>query len=479
MSSLIPRPASFSPSNGSFKITKETRIITPENTGSIQIGRMLAEDIRKFAGLELETQFGNSNSKNNKIEFLLTDDARLGEEGYKLVISSDGIILRANQPAGLFYGSQTLIQLLGTPQNGTFDLPALSITDSPRFIWRGAMLDVSRHFFRVNDVKRYIDLASHYKMNRLHLHLTDDQGWRIEIKSWPNLTEHGAKTQSGGGGGGFYTQEQYKEIVEYARSRHVMVVPEIDTPGHTNAALASYPELNCDDKAPALYEGTEVGFSSFCIQKEITYKFLDDVIRELAAITPGPYIHIGGDEAHSTPEADYKKFIERIQQIVFAHNKIPIGWAEIGTVELNPGTIAQHWQGAAYQEAKKQGCKIILSPGNKTYLDMKYDESTPIGLNWAGYISVKDAYDWEPGSHMDGLEESDILGIESPLWTETILTMKDIEFMAFPRLPGIAELTWSPKGQNWEEYKVRLAKHGRHMDRLDINFFKSPDVDWE
>ena len=477
MNNLIPQPTSISQMNGTFQITRETTINTSDHTELVKIGKMLADSILQLTGLELETQPGAVT--NNAISLSLTNDPKLEEEGYQLSISPDGILLHAHQPAGLFYAAQTLFQLLGAPQNKTLSLPGCSITDYPRYTWRGAMLDVSRHFFGVEDVKRYIDLISHYKMNRLHLHLTDDQGWRIEIKSWPNLTEHGSKTQVGGGGGGFYTQEQYKEIVDYAHARYVTIIPEIDTPGHTNAALSSYPELNSNEEAPALYEGTEVGFSSLSINMEITYKFLDDVIREFAEITPGPYIHIGGDEAHSTPKEDYKSFIRKIQDIVYAHNKIPIGWAEIGEVELKPTTIAQHWQGAAYQEAKKQGCKIILSPGNKTYLDMKYDESTPIGLNWAGYISVKDGYDWEPGSYMDGLEESDILGIESPLWTETVLTMKDIEYMVFPRIPGIAELAWSPKGQGWEEYKVRLAKHGRHMEKLGIGFFKSPDVDWE
>ena len=212
---------------------------------------------------------------------------------------------------------------------------------------------------------------------------------------------------------------------------------------------------------------------------EATYRFLDDVIRELAALTPAPYIHIGGDEAKSTPEVDYKKFIKRFQQIIFAHNKIPVGWAEIGETELDPRTIAQHWFGAAYQGAKEQGCKIILSPANKAYLDMKYDASSPLGLDWAGLVSVKDAYDWEPDNYMEKLVESDIIGIEAPIWTETLVTMKDIEFMAFPRLPGLAELAWSPKGQGWEEYKYRLAKHGQHMESLGINFFRSPDVNWE
>ena len=477
MNNLIPKPASVLRSNGGFNITNQTKIITANNPELIRLGKDLGKQIHRFTGITLDTRTGNSQPQS--IELALTEDSQLGEEGYVLSISSDGILLSSQYPAGLFYASQTLIQLLSTPQIETLNLPALSITDSPRFPWRGAMLDVSRHFFGTEDVKRYIDLISHYKMNRLHLHLTDDQGWRIEIKSWPNLTEHGAKTQVNGGGGGFYTQEQYKEIVEYASDHYVTIVPEIDTPGHTNAALSSYPELNASEEAPALYEGTEVGFSSLGINMEITYHFLDDVIRELAAITPGPYIHIGGDEAHSTPKEDYKYFIEHFQEIVYAHNKIPVGWAEIGEVELNPNTIAQHWQGATYQGAKKQGCKIILSPGNKTYLDMKYDAESPLGLDWAGLVSVKDAYDWEPGSYKDQLEETDILGIEAPIWSETLLTIKDIEFMAFPRLAGLAELAWSPKGQSWDEYKVRLAKHGRHMEKLDINFFKSPDVDWE
>ncbi len=487
MNHIIPQPASSNTSMGSFTISKRTKIIAGNDNESLAIGKMLSEHIREKLGFEVlvETEMGDK--RTGFIQFKLTSNAGLGEEGYELSITADSVQLSANHPAGLFYGVQTLRQLFSTPQNGTLrhaqgnalSLPFVSITDSPRFTWRGAMLDVARHFFYVEDVKRYIDLISHYKMNRLHLHLTDDQGWRIEIKSWPKLTEIGAKTQVNGGGGGFYTQEDYRDIVRYAKNHYVAIVPEIDTPGHTNAALASYPELNRSEEAPNLYEGTEVGFSSFDINMEVTYKFLDDVVRELAELTPAPYIHIGGDEAKSTSEEDYKKFIKRIQEIVFLHNKIPVGWAEIGEAELDSRTIAQHWQGAAYQEAKKQGCKIILSPGNKTYLDMKYDESSPLGLDWAGYISVKDSCNWEPSSYMDGLEESDILGIEAPIWTETLLTMKDIEFMAFPRLPGLAELAWSSKGPKWDEYRKRLAEHGKHMESLGINFFKSPDVDWE
>jgi hexosaminidase len=479
---LIPKPTSFFQSSGAFAISRGTKILSQKDHPEISsIANLLSAYLQEICGDEVLVSDGNPDQGTGHIELTLNEDPGLGEEGYELSIRTDSILLRARCPAGLFYGVQTLRQLLPVDPSASVSLPAVSIRDIPRFEWRGAMLDVARHFFSVEDVKRYIDLIAHYKMNRLHLHLSDDQGWRIEIKSWPRLTEVGGRTQVGGGlaGGGYYTQEEYKEIVDYARGRYVTLVPEIDTPGHTNAALASYAELNSSEEAPALYEGTEVGFSTLWINSEITYQFLDDVIRELAALTPTPYIHIGGDEARSTPEEDYKKFIKRFQEIVAAHGNTAVGWNEIGEAELLPGTIAQQWVGAGYENAKRQGAKIILSPANKVYLDMKYDASTPIGLDWAALIPVKDAYDWEPSRYMDGLEETDILGLEAPLWTETVLTMRDIEYLTFPRLLGVAELAWSPKDQNWEEYRQRLAAHGKRMEAMGINFYRSPDVDWD
>jgi hexosaminidase len=477
---LIPKPASVFSSAGDFILSSNTKIVVPkENPEVASIGNLLSSYLKEISDDEVDVVEGSSDQSPGNIHLLLRGDASLGAEGYELAITPDSIQLNATHPAGLFYGAQTLRQLLPIDSSRTVSLPAVSIPDTPRFEWRGAMLDVARHFFGVNDVKRFIDLISHYKMNRLHLHLSDDQGWRIEIRSWPRLTEVGGSTQVGGGRGGYYTQEQYKEIVEYARSRYVTIVPEIDTPGHTNAALASYAELNSSEEAPALYTDTKVGFSTLWINSEVTYKFLDDVIQELAALTPTPYIHIGGDEARSTPEVDYKKFIKRIQEIVVAHGKTAIGWSEIGEAELLPGTIAQIWIPAGYENARRQGARIILSPANKIYLDMKYDASSPLGLDWAGLVSVKDSYDWEPGNFMEGLRESDILGLEAPLWTETVQTIKDIEYMTFPRIPGVAELAWSSQGHIWEEYRQRLAAHGKRMEAMEINFFKSPDVDWE
>ena len=480
MHNLIPKPTSIFEYEGTFVISSNTIIFSQrDNPETVFIANLLSTSLGEVSGYEVPVVEQSSNPGQGNIYLSLNSEKSLGEEGYELSITTDSIRLKANYPAGLFYGMHTLRQFLPIRSSGTLSLPAVLIRDVPRFEWRGAMLDVARHFFGVEDVKRYIDLISHFKINRLHLHLSDDQGWRIEIKSWPRLVEVGGSTQVGGGKGGYYTQEQYKEIVEYARSRYVTIVPEIDTPGHTNAALASYPELNSSEEAPELYIDTQVGFSTLWINSEITYKFLDDVIRELAALTPAPFIHIGGDEARSTPEQDYKKFIKRIQEIVISHGKFAIGWNEIGEAELFPGTIVQQWVGVGYKNAKKQGAKFILSPANKVYLDMKYDTSTPLGLDWAGLISVKDAYNWEPSNYMEGLEESDILGLEAPLWTETVVTIEDIEYMTFPRLVGVAELAWSPKGQSWEEFRQRLAAHGERMETMGINFFKSPDVEWE
>lgn len=480
MLNLIPKPTSIHDDPGEFTISDSTTIAIPSSMPEVRaLAGYLSSQLQNSTGRQLEVADSGTGAKG--IFLKIDSDASLGEEGYGLSVSPEQVLLSANRPAGLFYAIQTFLQLIPPGSSGRFNLPAVTIRDTPRFGWRGAMLDVARHFFKVEEVKRFIDLIAHYKVNHLHLHLTDDQGWRIEIKSRPRLTEVGGRTQVGGGlpNGGYFTQEDYKEIVDYASSRYVMIVPEIDTPGHTNAALASYAELNSSEMATELYEGTEVGFSTLWINNHITYQFLDDVIAELAALTPGPYIHIGGDEARSTPKDEYKSFIKRIQEIVTAHGKRTIGWSEIGEAEILPGTIAQHWDGRAALEAKKQGAKIIFSPANKVYLDMKYDESTPLGLNWAGLVSVKTSYDWEPTSYFDELGESDILGIEAPLWTETVLTMKDIEYLVFPRLPGIAELAWSPKGQTWEDFRQRLAAHGKRMEAMGINFYRSPEIDWQ
>jgi len=408
------------------------------------------------------------------------------DEGYDLTIASDtGIRITGRTPAGVFYGVQTLRQLLpfSVELRGarphTLTVPAAHIVDQPRFAWRGAMLDVARHFFAPADVKRYIDLLAFYKFNHLHLHLSDDQGWRIEIASWPNLTTHGGSTAVGGGAGGFYTKQDYADLIAYARDRFITIVPEIDMPSHINAALASYPELNCNGVAPALYTGIEVGFSSFCVEKDITYKFIDDVVRELAAMTPAPYIHIGGDEVKTLNAQQYGQFVERVQGIVQAHGKTAIGWDEVIHAKLLPTTIVQYWRPDASLKPEP-GTKLILSPANKIYLDMKYDANTVLGLNWAGNVDVPVAYEWNPATLLPGVPESAILGVEAPIWSETLTTLSDLEFLAFPRFAGVAEVAWSPQeARSWTGFRTRLAAQAQRWSALGINAYWSPKVEWQ
>jgi hexosaminidase len=368
----------------------------------------------------------------------------------------------------------------GTRQPGPWRIALGTIHDRPRFAWRGAMLDVARHFHGVSEVKRLIDLMALYKLNRLHLHLSDDQGWRIAIRSWPRLTRVGGRTAVGGGPGGYYTQRDYRAIVAYARARFVDVVPEIDMPGHVNAALASYGTLACDGKARPPYTGIEVGFSSLCISKPLTYRFVDDVVRELAALTPGLYVHVGGDEAHSTTPADYLAFMERVETIVRSHGKRMLGWEEVAKSALHRTSVAQHWHDPSLaRRAVAQGAKVVMSPAPKAYLDMKYVASSPIGLTWAGYTSVRDAYTWDPATQAPGVRERDILGVEAPLWTETAVTRAEVDYLMFPRLLGHAEIAWSPAaGRTWQRYRWRLAAHGPRLRALGVGFFASPEVPW-
>lgn len=488
--SIIPMPVSVNLTpRDSFTITAGTTIAV--DAGSVEaarIGGMFASILRPSTGFTIPVSTTSGTSAQSKIALRINQGRReLGEEGYALTISTDSVALVANQPAGLFRGIQTLRQMLppgieadmsGSP-NRRWSIPSGTIVDQPRFGWRGAMLDVARHFFTVDEVKQYIDLLALYKLNILHLHLSDDQGWRIEIKSHPRLTSIASGTQVGGGPGGFYTQQDYADIVRYAQDRYITVVPEIDMPAHTNAALIAYPNLSCGKRPPAIYTGTEVGFSAFCVDKDSTYTLVDDVIRELAAITPGPYIHIGGDEVEALTHEQYVQFIERVQQIVTRHGKRMVGWEEISKARLLPTSIAQQWKSDSAAAAVKYGAKLILSPASKAYLDMKYTPETELGLNWAGYIPVKDAYDWDPATFTPGVTERDIVGVEAPLWSETLKNITAAQFMAFPRLPAIAEIGWTPASKkDWENFRLRLAAQAPRWHLLGVNYYRSPQVPW-
>ena len=304
---VVPKPVSLTPGTGAFVVRASTRVsVSPATPETARIAAALAGFLSADVGpapAPVTLELGGPSS--------------LGAEGYDLTVMPKTVRVVAHEPAGLFYGVQTVRQLLGTGKR----LPSVRIRDRPRFGWRGAMLDVARHFRSVRDVKRYIDLLALYKLNRLHLHLSDDQGWRIAISKWPRLATWGGSTEVGGGRGGYYTQRQYSDIVRYAAQRYIEIVPEIDMPGHVHAALSSYPKLSCDGKKTPLYTGISVGFSSLCVSKSLTYDFLSDVIGELARLTPGPFIHIGGDEAEATKGRDYVRFINRVQSIVDSYGK--------------------------------------------------------------------------------------------------------------------------------------------------------------
>ncbi|MEU6878592.1 beta-N-acetylhexosaminidase [Streptomyces sp. NPDC046712] len=489
---VVPAPASVVPGGQPYTITAATRIRVDEDSSeSRAVADYLAGLLRPSTGHPLPVV--DEYEALGGIRLRLSGEKALGDEGYRLQSGRGGITLTAHRPAGLFRGVQTLRQQLpaavekDTVQQGPWQVAGGTITDTPRYAYRGAMLDVSRHFFTVDQVKRYIDQLALYKINKLHLHLSDDQGWRIAIDSWPRLATYGGSTQVGGGPGGHYTKDDYKEIVRYAASRHQEVVPEIDMPGHTNAALASYAELNCDGVAPPLYTGTNVGFSSLCVPKEVTYDFVDDVIRELAALTPGKYLHIGGDEAHSTSHADYVAFMARVQPVVARYGKTVIGWHQLTGATPAEGALAQYWGLDRTNPAEKEqvaaaarnGTGLILSPADRVYLDMKYTKDTKLGLAWAGYVEVQRSYDWNPAAYLPGAPESAVKGVEAPLWTETISTNAHIDQMAFPRLPGVAELGWSPAAtHDWERYKLRLAEQGPRFEALGIDYYRSPQVPW-
>jgi hexosaminidase len=488
----MPLPQSVEPAAGApFTLTSGITIVVSEESPLVtNVAAELQTYLRRATGVAPALLVAREPvSPDNVVALTIDPNGSPSEEGYDLRVTSTRATLRAKTAAGLFYGVQTLRQLL--PESSEYDalmfrkppvvtLPAVHIVDAPRYGWRGAMLDVARHFFSVDEVKRYIDLIALHKINRLHLHLSDDQGWRLEIKSWPELARHGGASEVGGGPGGYYTQEQYKELVAYAANHFVTVVPEIDMPGHTNALLSSYADLNCNGTAPAQYTGTEVGFSALCVDLDVTYKFIDDIVREIAALTPGPYFHAGGDEVKTLTPEQYKRFVERVQTIVQSNGKQMVGWDEVSVATLLPTSIVQHWRPDASKQLLAGSPHLLLSPADRAYLDMKYDDSTLLGLNWAGNVSLQKAYDWDPESLVTGARAGAVVGVEAPVWSETLANMRDVEYMAFPRLAAIAEVGWTPQAErSWDNFKERLARQAPRWTALGINFYRAPEIAWQ
>jgi hexosaminidase len=465
-----------------------TAIYTPkEASGFEDVATFLAQKLKDKINLDIPVNTEGNNGTERVIYINQTDSLEgNAPEAYQLYINQDSIILNANTAEGAFRGIQTIRQLVPDTGNDTlapqkiWPVPSGMITDNPNFSHRGTMLDVARHFFSVEDVKKYIDLLAYYKINVLHLHLSDDQGWRIEIKSWPKLTEVGGSTEVGGESGGFYTQEEYKELVQYAADRFITVIPEIDMPGHTNSASVSYPFLNGNGKTPKLYEGTQVGFSTFDTRKDTVYAFIDDVVREISAMTSGPYFHMGGDESHATKKNDYIYFVNKVEKIVQKYGKRMIGWDEVANADVDSTTISQWW--SSQENAKKavsKNMKVIVSPAKKLYLDMQYDTLSKHGLHWAAYIPVDTAYTWTPEGY-GGIPRENIIGVESALWSETISNIDELEYLAFPRVIGYAELSWSiEENRSWESYRERLAQQAPFLDRMNVKYYPSPLIDWK
>ena len=484
---VIPAPASLTMGAGApYEVTRATNIVVDGSSPEVTaIAQGLGALMRKSTGFPLVVSTADTAA--NKIQLrLAADRASLGEEGYELTAAANSLTLVANRPAGLFRGVQTIRQLLPFDvesdmgvSRSVWAIPALSIADQPRFAWRGAMLDVARHFFTVREVQQFIDLLALYKMNTLHLHLSDDQGWRIVINSRPKLATMGGATQVGGGPGGFYTQADYQAIVQYAQQRYITVVPEIDMPAHTNAALVAYPEVSCSVRPTALYTQTDVGWSALCVDKEETYALADDIIREIRAMTPGPYFHIGGDEVQALTHEQYVHIIERLQTIVNKYGKKMIGWEEITKAKLNPTTLAQQWKSDSATAALQYGSKLIMSPAKKIYLDMKYTRATELGLNWAAFVEVRDSYDWDPATYMTGVTEANIVGVEGALWSETIRNITAAQYLIMPRLPAIAEVGWTPQRlRDWENFRLRLASQAPRWNLLGVNYYRSPQIPW-
>ncbi len=522
---VLPQPVQVQPGKGVFTLTKTTPI-TFEQPAAQLAATLLGQHLAKPTGYALPVRAATGAGMGSiHCRLVATPIATLGKEGYTLRVSSAGAEITANEPAGLYYGVQTLLQLLPTDVESqtlvrrTWTLPAVQITDYPRFGWRGIMFDVSRHFFSKAEVKRYIDEMARMKFNTFHWHLTDDEGWRIEIKSLPKLTSVGAfrvprmgkfgqiappKPGEAATDGGFYTQDDIREVVQYAAARQVTIVPEIDVPGHSMAAIASYPELSCtQDKATFVNPGAK--FSNWFPDGTFTmdidntlnpanedvYVFLNKVFTEVAALFPGQYIHVGGDECYKgywakNPACQalmkakgYQHveqlqgyFMGRVEQILQAHGKKLLGWDEILEGGISPTAAVMSWRGLKGGiEASKTGHDVVMTPTTYCYIDYMQGDATlepPIYST----LRLKTCYDFEPVPDSANVER--ILGGQANLWTEAVPTLYHAEYMTWPRAYALSEVYWSPKSsRNWAGFVPRLEAQFARADRAGVNYARS------
>ena len=495
---------------GSFVLDRNSRILVDDNSSTLKTANFLAAFLNEH-GFDLPVEnVGKVDGVENDIILRIFDDKKdIRPEGYKLKVNSGNISIVSGDDAGLFYGVQTLMQLLPdsllSSKMKEVEIPGWIVNDSPRFHYRGMHLDVGRHFFPVKFIKQYLDMMAMYKFNTFHWHLTEDQGWRIEIKKYPKLTEIGAYRDStlvgkysdkphkwdGKRYGGYYTQEQIRDIVQYAADRHITIIPEIEMPGHSLAALAAYPELACTPGPfrPATLWGV---FADIYCPKEETFKFLEDVLTEVMELFPGKYIHIGGDEA---PKVRWKEsnlckkiikeqglkneeelqsyFVERIEKFLNAHGRKLIGWDEILEGGLSPDATVMSWRGVEGGiAAARAGHDAIMTPENFCYFDhyQAGPEGEPMAIG--GMTTLKEVYTYEPvPEELNKKEAKHILGAQGNVWTEYMPTTEKVEYMVLPRMAALAEVVWTESDKkSWKSFQRRINNHFKRYKALGWNF---------
>lgn len=508
--SIIPEPVNMELTSGSFLIDGSTTVAySSANTDLKRIANQFSNAVKDISGLSLAL-----NSKDGKkISLNIKELEGLGEEGYELIVTPLSITINANTEAGIFYATQSLLQTLPAIRtNAALQVPCMNIRDYPRFGWRGMHLDVSRHFFSPELIKEYIDLMSLYKMNTFHWHLVDDQGWRIEIKKYPKLTQVGAwrvdktdqtwrereqaKEGEAATYGGYYTQEQIKEIVAYAKQRNVTIVPEIEMPGHVASAIASYPQLSCTQQPQLpITGGNYTGMSSnYCAGNDEVFNFLEDVLSEVISLFPSSYIHIGGDEVDKDPwkkcercqarmKAENLKneeelqsyFIKRIEKYLISKNKKMIGWDEILEGGLAPQAAVMSWRGEAGGiEAAKMNHYVVMTPGSPCYFDHYQGDPATEPLAIGGFNTLKKVYDYEPvPKELNAQQSKFVLGAQANLWTEFVTTAEHVEYMILPRMLALAEVVWSPSAsKDWNDFNSRIQKHFTAFEQKGLHYSK-------
>jgi len=507
---IVPKPLSAKSLPGKFVINKDTRIlVSPASTDLKAIAAELSDKLKALTGFRPKIVEAGAGKSVNTIALSLSNtDTELGTEGYALKVQPAQVNVTGSTAAGVFYGLQTIYQLLPAQRTvkGDLAIAGADIKDKPRFGWRGMMLDVGRYFYSPEFIKKYIDYLAMHKMNTFHWHLTEDHGWRIEIKKYPKLTEIAswrpgtqfdryAKQIDNNPHWGFYTQEQIKDIVAYAKTKYVNVVPEIEMPGHVLASMVAYPELSCTGGPFTMPVEWAIQKDVYCAGNDKTFEFLEGVLSEVAELFPSPVIHIGGDEA---PKDRWKAcakcqkrikdnnlkdehelqsyFITRIEKFLATKNKSIIGWDEILEGGLAPNAAVMSWRGVKGGiEAAKQHHDVIMSPSTFMYFDYyqgePYLEPSAIG----GLLTLEKVYSYEPvPEELTATEAKFIKGVQGNVWAEYIHSPAEAEYMAFPRAAALAEVSWSdPKQKNWEDFKRRMEAVYQHYGAANINYSKT------